>query len=358
MTLAMTLEEIRRKIDEIDFELFKLMEERMEWALRTRRLKPASADPRREAMVLEKAAGAGRPLLRPEFNREIIERVVSESRALQEKGLSLIGFQGEHGAFSEEAVRFRFPGQVALPHPEFEDVFKGVEDGSLDYGVVPVENTLGGTVTRINELLLQTPLHVVGEIRVRISHCLLALPGTDPKEIKAVYSHPRALAQCQGFLRRNRLEARPFYDTAGAARMLFEERPPAAAAVAGEMCARLYRLEVIKSGLEDRDTNETRFFVLSREPRTREGNKCSLAFDFETADKAGSLFSVLRVFAEAGLNLTRIESFPRPADPSGCAFFLDFHGTLGDPAVAGALDRLKTVARFVKIFGCYDEARR
>ncbi len=138
----------------------------------------------------------------------------------------------------------------------------------------------------INELLLQTPLHVVGEIRVRISHCLLALPDRS-QEIKAVYSHPQALAQCQD--RAASLEARPFYDTAGAARMLSEERPPAAAAVAGEMCARLYRLEVIKSGLEDRDTNETRFFVLSR-AADREGNKCSLAFDFETADKAGSLF--------------------------------------------------------------------
>ncbi len=353
----MNLDDIRMKIDEIDFELLKLIEERMEWALRTRRLKPASADLGREAEVLERAFGFGPSLLRPEFNRDIMEKIMAESRGLQEKGLQLIGFQGEHGAFSEEAVRTYFPGQAALPYPEFEDVFKGLEEGGLDYGVVPVENTLGGTVTRVNELLLHTPLHVVGEVRVRVRHCLLALPGTDPREIKAVYSHPQALAQCQGFLRRNGLEARPFYDTAGAARMLFRERPRGAAAVAGELCAGLYHLEIIKSGLEDRDTNMTRFFVLGREPRVAGGNKGSIAFNFEAADKAGSLFGVLRIFAEAGINLTRIESFPWPADPSGYAFFLDFHGSPGDPIVAGALDRLASAARFMKVFGCYEEAR-
>jgi len=352
----MTLEDIRLKIDETDFELLKLIEERMEWALRTRRLKPAAADPEREKEVLENAAGAGLPLLRPEFNRDIIERVVSESRSLQERGLLLVGFQGEHGAFSEEAVRSAFPGQVALPHPEFEDVFKGTEEGALDFGVVPVENTLGGAVTRINELLLRTSLHVVGEIFVRVRHCLLALPGTDPKDIKAVYSHPQALAQCQGFLRRNRLEARPFYDTAGAARMIFKEKPRAAAAVAGELCADLYHLEIIKSGIEDRDTNVTRFFVLGREPQTAGGNKCSIAFTFEAAEKAGSLYGVLRIFAEAGINLTRIESFPWPDDPSGYVFFLDFHGSPDDPVVAGALDRLKTAARFMKVLGSYKAA--
>jgi prephenate dehydratase/chorismate mutase/prephenate dehydratase len=354
----MKLDDIRLKIDETDFELLKLIEERMEWALRTRRLKPAAVDPEREKEVLENAAGAGLHLLRPEFNRELFERILAESRLLQDRNLLLIGFQGEHGAFSEEAARAFFPGQATFPHPEFEDVFRGTEEGALDYGVVPLENTLGGAVTRINELLLQTSLHVIGEIDVRVRHCLLAVPGTDPKDIKAVYSHPQALAQCQGFLRRNNLEARPFYDTAGAARMLFKEKPHAAAAVAGELCADLYHLEIIKSGIEDRDTNVTRFLVLGREPIKNGGNKCSIAFTFDAANKAGSLFGVLRIFAEAGINLTRIESFPWPADPSGYVFFLDFHGSPNDPVVAGALDRLKAAARIMKFLGYYKEAKK
>jgi len=351
----MNLEDIRLKIDETDFELLKLIEERMEWALRTRRLKTAAADPEREKEVLENAADAGMHLLRPGFNRELFERILTESRLLQDRNLLLVGFQGEHGAFGEEAARAYFPDQATLPHPEFEDVFGGTEEGALDFGVVPVENTLGGAVTRINELLFKTSLHVVGEINVRVRHCLLAPPGTDPKDIKAVYSHPQALAQCQGFLRRNNLEARPFYDTAGAARMLFKDRPQAAAAIAGELCADLYHLEIIKSGIEDRETNVTRFLVLGREPLREGGNKCSIVFT--AAHEAGSLYRVLRIFAEAGINLCRIESFPWPEDPSGYAFFLDFHGSPDDPIVAEALERLKTAARTARLLGCYKEAR-
>jgi len=350
----MTLIDIRKKIDEADFEILKLIEERMEWALRTRRLKNTAADPERENDVLENAAGAGLSLLRAEFNRGLFERIISEAKHLEDEHRLLVGFQGEHGAFSEEAVRTYFPGQVAVPHSEFEDVFRGIGEGDLDYGVVPVENTLGGAVTRINELLLQTALHVVGEVKVRVRHCLLAQPGTDPKDIKTVYSHPQALAQCQSFLRRNNLEPRPFYDTAGAARMLFREKPRAAAAIAGELCANLYHLEVIKAGIEDRDANITRFLVLSREPLKERGDKCSVVFT--AAHEAGSLYRVLRIFAEAGINLTRIESYPWAPDPSGYAFFLDFRGTPDDPVVAGAMDRLKETVRTARLLGCYKEA--
>ncbi|MCJ7586902.1 MAG: bifunctional chorismate mutase/prephenate dehydratase [Candidatus Aminicenantes bacterium] len=351
----MDLVDIRRKIDETDFKLLKLLEERMEWALRARRLKPAVADREREKEVLGNAAGAGMHLIRPEFSRDVFERIIVESKRLQDQSRLLVGFQGEHGAFSEEAARAYFPDQVTLPHPEFEDVFRGTEEGALDFGVVPVENTLGGAVTRINEILLKTPLHVVGEIHVRVRHCLLSLPGTDPKDIKAVYSHPQALAQCQSFLRRNRLEARPFYDTAGAARMLIKDRPQAAAAIAGELCASLYHLEVIKAGIEDRDSNVTRFLIMGREPLREAGDKCSLVF--WAAHEAGSLYRVLRIFADAGINLTRIESFPWAADPSRYAFFLDFQGSPDDPPVADALERFRTEARSMRLLGCYREAQ-
>lgn len=351
----MDLTDIRRKIDQTDFELLKLLEERMEWALRAQRLKPAVSDPEREKEVLDNVARAGLHLIGPEFSRGLFERTIAESSRLQAENRLLVGFQGEHGAFSEEAARAYFPEEVTLPHPEFEDVFRGTEEGALDFAVVPVENTLGGAVTRINELLIKTSLSIVGEVHVRVRHCLLALPGTDHKDIKAVYSHPQALAQCQSFLRRNKLEARPFYDTAGAARMLFKDRPQAAAAIAGELCASLYHLEVIKAGIEDEESNVTRFLVLGRQPPKDGGNKCSLVL--WAAHEAGALYRVLRIFAEAGINLTRIESFPWAADPSRYAFFLDFQGSSEEPTVADALIRLRAEARSVRMLGCYQEAK-
>jgi prephenate dehydratase/chorismate mutase len=350
----MDLADIRHRIDQTDFELLKLLEERMEWALRAQRLKPAVTDANRDKEVLDNVSGAGLHLVRPEFSRDLFERTILESKRLQTENRLLIGFQGEHGAFSEEAARAYFEDQVTLPHAEFEDVFRGTEEGALDYAVVPVENTLGGAVTRINELLIQTSLHIVGEVYVRVRHCLLALPGTDHKDIKAVYSHPQALAQCQSFLHRNKLEARPFYDTAGAARMLFKDRPQAAAAIAGELCASLYHLEIIKAGIEDEASNITRFLILGRQTLPERGNKCSLVL--WAAHEAGALFRVLRVFAEAGINLTRIESFPWAADPSRYAFFLDFQGSSEDPGVADSLARLRGEARSVRMLGCYKEA--
>ena len=211
----------------------------------------------------------------------------------------------------------------------------------------------------MNDLLVETKLRIVGEVRMPVHHCLLALPESDYREIKVAYSHPQALSQCRGFIQRNKLEARPFYDTAGAAKMLSEDRPRASAAIASRLCAELYGLEILKENIEDHESNSTRFVVLSREgakdaKATGKGNKCSIIFS--TEHKAGALFCVLKAFSDASINLTRIESRPIKSDPGKYAFLLDFEGSEQDSKVATALKEVEKASSFYKYLGCYKGA--
>ncbi|MFH1520749.1 MAG: prephenate dehydratase domain-containing protein [Candidatus Micrarchaeota archaeon] len=273
----MELEELRKKIDGIDSEILKLLNKRMEFALRTRKLKKQVTDKPREDSILHKVKKQ-RGLLRPDFSGKIYSEIIDESKRLQDQNPKLIGFQGEHGAFSEVASIAYNRLLVPVPCNEFSDVFTGVENGQIDFGIVPVENSLGGAVAQVNDLLVETDLRIVGEIKIPIHHCLLTLPETDYREIKVVYSHPQALSQCRGFIARNKLESRPYYDTAGAAMMISNERPTAAAAIASRLCAEIYGLEVLKEDIEDHETNFTRFVILSREKNEKEGISVLLFF--------------------------------------------------------------------------------
>ena len=227
-------------------------------------------------------------------------------------------------------------------------------NGQLDLGIVPAENSLAGSVSQVADLLIQTDLKIIGEIKLPIHHTLLTLPETDYQSIKTVYSHPQAIAQCRGFLTRNKLIAKPFFDTAGAAMMLARERPGATAVIASNLCAELYDLQVLKEKIEDRTHNFTRFVVLSRDSKEVEGNKCSIAFS--TTHKAGALFNALRSIAEDNINLTRIESRPILDDPGNYAFLLEFQGSDRDPKVIDVLKRVKEKSTMFKFLGCYPEA--
>lgn len=350
----MTLEEIRADIDRLDSRILKLLNDRMEQALMVRKLKEKIADPERERQVLERIRGSAPELLHPEFIDRVYGNIMQESKALQQENRLLIAFQGEHGAYSEVAARSWDPKPVPIPRPEFADLFEGVEGGLFDYGVVPVENSLGGMVGPVNDLLIGTELRVTGAVELPVRHCLLAPPETDHREIRRVYSHPQALAQCRQFLARNKLESVRFHDTAGAARMVADSRPAGAAAIASALCATLYDLEIIQERIEDHESNLTRFLILSRRAAGEEGNKCSVIFS--TAHKAGTLFRVLEVFARQGLNLTRIESVP-DAEPGAYAFFLDFLGSIQDPQVREAIEEIKGITTRFKLLGCYLEKR-
>lgn len=351
----MNLAEIRKDIDHLDHEILRLLSERLELGLRARKFKDTIYDPDREEQIRRRLSRISRayPLIQPEFLERLFATILEGSRKIQEAERTLIGFQGEHGAFGEEAARYYDPELAAIPCPEFVDVFEGVERESLDLGIVPVENSLGGAITEVNELLIKSDLKVIGALRLRISHCLLGYPESDYREIRTVYSHPQALAQCRDFIDRHRLEARPFYDTAGAAKMLAENKPRLAAAIASRLCAELFDLELIKENIQDHEDNFTRFLILAKKGQERDAEKCSIVFS--TPHRAGTLFSVLKIFAEEKINLTRIESLPCREDPGNSVFFLDFLGANLGPKMEQILEKVKAETATFKCLGCYKE---
>jgi prephenate dehydratase len=323
----MKLNEISSKINKIDRELLVLLQERMGLALRSNKFQESSDDTHSEENVLERVNRMNLDLIKSSFSRQLLKTIIDESKRLQDEDRHLVAFQGEHGAYGEVASRKLMPTGAYIPCLEFIDVFRGVEDGHFDLGVVPVENS------------------------VVVNHCLLATEVTDYREIRVVYSHPQALAQCREFLMRNKLEPRPYYDTAGAAKMLARENPKASAAIASALCSELYDLEIIKEGIEDGPANSTRFLLLSREASAAKNDKTSIIF--AVAHEAGQLYGVLQLFAEAKINLTRISSMPLRSDPSNYSFFLDFEGSEKDAHVAEVLQKMSQMTISLKNLGSY-----
>ena len=219
-----------------------------------------------------------------------------------------------------------------------------------------MENSIEGAVNEVNDLLVETDLRIVGEAIIPIHHCLLALPNQDRKKLRIIYSHPQALGQCRDFIVRHKLEARPFYDTAGAADMLREQEPPSTAVIASRLCADLYRLEVLEENIEDDHSNRTRFVVLSREPAAVAGNKISIIFSVR--HQPGGLFSALRSLSERGINMTRIESRRLRNDQGSYAFFVDLEGCDRDPGTASALEEISRATTGFKLLGCYKEQEK
>jgi prephenate dehydratase/chorismate mutase/prephenate dehydratase len=348
----MDLKEIRKSIDSTDYEIVKLLNQRMEYALRLKRLKSNIAEPSREEEVLAHVLSYSHNVVEPDFVEQIYKSIIGEAKRIQGKRLHLVGFQGEHGAYSEVAAYSYGPSLIPIPCPSFHEVFREVESGQLDCGIVPVENSLEGAVNEVNDLLVGTKLRIIGEATIPIHHCLLALPEQDYRDLRTVYSHPQALGQCRGFIARHKLEARPFYDTAGAAIMLREQKPAATAVIASKLCAELYHLEVLKENIEDDDSNKTRFVVLSRDVvQQEEGDKCSIIFS--VTHRPGGLFSVLKILSDAAINMTRIESRPLRNDPGSYAFFVDLEGSEKEERIATALEAVKAAATSYKFLGCY-----
>jgi prephenate dehydratase len=221
--------------------------------------------------------------------------------------------------------------------------------------VVPVENSLGGAIVEVSDLLIARGLSVIGEVVVPVRQCLLALPGTRLEDIRTVHSHPQALTQCRAFLAEQGLEARPFYDTAGAARWLMFEGVRSAAAIASPLAAALYGLDIVADAIADEAGNETRFVVIAGAPAAGGGDKCSIVLT--TEDRAGALAEALGVFARHGINLSRIESRPTRVRPGTYAFLVDFLGAADAPDTSAALSALDRQCVSLKVLGFYRAAR-
>lgn len=268
-----------------------------------------------------------------------------------------VAFQGEPGAYSELAALEYFHGEIEpLPCPTFEAVFEGVEKSTNTYGIIPVENSLAGSIHRNYDLLLRHELHIVGECHLRVSHCLLVLPGVTILEVEKVYSHPQALAQCETSLNQLGVEKVVAVDTAGSARFVREQGDRNAGAIASKRAAEVYDLEIAAENMEDNPANYTRFLIISQvdteiESSDYQNYKTSVVFSLD--NKPGALFKALSVFALRDIDLTKIESRPIPGKPWEYMFYIDFIGNSGHITCQRALDHLSELSPYLRVLGSY-----
>jgi len=266
--------------------------------------------------------------------------------------MTSVAFQGERGAFSEDAVLRFFNDVDRLPCRSITNVFRVISEGEAEFGVVPVENSQAGSINETYDLLLKNDLNICGEIAIEVNHCLLAPQGESLKSINTVYSHPQALAQCEQFLRKLDAEIVPTYDTAGSAKLISEKGLVNCAAVASKRVAEIYIMQILAEDIQTIPDNYTKFFIISREKAEyAESNKTSLVF--ATNNAPGALYKCLGAFATRGLNLTKLESRPSKDKPWEYVFYVDLEGHIMDDICQKSLQDLETNTSFLKILGSY-----
>jgi len=263
-----------------------------------------------------------------------------------------ISFQGERGAYSEDAALSFFSTADTIPFSTFAEIIEATENGKTHYSVLPVENSLEGSVGESYDLLLSTSLSVVGEIYYRVRHCLIGFDKI--QNIDTVYSHPQALGQCRKFIQKHKLKTVPAYDTAGSVKMIKELGKKNIGCIASKRASEIYGVPTIAEEIEDNTNNYTRFLVLSKTKAPR-GNKTSIIFSVK--HEAGTLFNILKEFHDYKINLTKIESRPNKSTPWEYNFYVDFDGTQDDSKIAELLKKINQNSLFLKVLGSYNKAK-
>src|SRR5688572_31173962 len=263
-----------------------------------------------------------------------------------------IAFQGEPGAYSEQAI-FNYFGQIdTYPHESFDAVFDSVISGVCKSALIPIENSLAGSIHQNYDLLLRHDLHIVGEYPLRVQHCLIAMPDVKKSEIKKVISHPQALGQCAAYLRALGVKTESVYDTAGSVKMLKESGARDTAAIASRRAAEIYGMQILEEGVEDNAENYTRFLAISKTGIQPEGEaKTSIVFTLK--NQPGALIKALSVFALRDIDLTKIESRPFQSQPWEYLFYIDFVGATHEGTARKALDHLREYALTLRVLGSY-----
>ena len=263
----------------------------------------------------------------------------------------IIAFQGEPGAYSEAAaLQHGGPGTEPLPCKTFDEVFEAVAAGAAACGVVPLENSIGGTIHRNYDLLVDHDIPITGEVEIPVAHCLQALPGTALADVRTVYSHPQALAQCERYLRALGVTVEAVYDTAGGAKLVAEQRLTNAAALASRRAAAVYGLEVLQEAVQDFESNLTRFAVIGG-PAATAPNKTTIVCALHSTP--GALYNALGAFAERRINLSKLESRPMRGRPREYLFYIEVDAGRDEPACADALAHLARLAQWVRVLGTY-----
>ena len=348
------LHDLRKKTEALDIQILQLLNERAKLALEEKE-KGVKADagildldsPKQILHLFETQAAGPFP---KQALLPVYREIVSACQSL--KTPATVAYFGPPGTNTHQACNEYFGSSVtAIPQETIQDIFEVVERKRADFGVVPVENSTEGAVNRTLDQLVDTELKICGELSLRISHDLLSESG-NPAQVKKIYSHPQALAQCRQWLRKNfpRAELVEVASTARGAQMAAGD--PETAAVAGAFASRLYGLRTVESGIEDFAHNYTRFLILGHEFEKPTGkDKTSLLFSI--VDSPGSLYEALKPFSEKSINLAKIESRPIKGRPWKYLFFLDLEGHAEDVSIKAAMHELNQKALFMKVLGSY-----
>ncbi len=374
----MDLLDLRNQLDKLDAQIVELYEDRMELCKQVAEYKISTGkkvfDKQREA---EKLATV-KSLTHNDFNahgiQELFEQIMSMSRKLQYQLLTEHGssgklpfisvdeletkkarvvFQGAPGAYSQAAMMQYFGDQVNCFHVEsFRDAMGAIEEGSADFAVLPIENSTAGIVNEIYDLLVEFENYIVGEQIIQIEHCVLGVPGSRLEDIKTVYSHPQSLMQSSKYLETKDWQQISMQNNAFATQKVAREQDKTQAAIAGAHAAAIYGLEVLEKGVNQSDTNSTRFIIVTNQKIfKKDANKISICF--ELPHRSGSLYHMLSHFIYNNLSMTKIESRPIEEQNWEYRFFIDFEGNLADSAVKNALRGLREEAKNMKVLGNY-----
>lgn len=349
------MDALRSRIDQLDEQIQKLIAERAACAKAIAECKKQAGDtvfyrPEREAQILRKVMERDCGLLRPKDMARVFREIMSACLAV-EQPLS-VAYLGPEGTYTQEAAFKHFGHAVtASPCTSVADVFREVETGRVHYGVVPVENSTEGSVSQTLDMFLQSPVRICGEVELRVRHQLLSM-AADIKEVKAVYAHPQALAQCREWMEQHLagVEKIATSSNAEAARRVAQQRD--AAAIASDTAAEIYGLQILRGDIEDSALNTTRFLVLSMSSPPPSGrDKTSLLV--ATGNQPGALHRALSPFAKYQLSMTRIQSRPSRRAMWDYVFFIDVEGHAEDKSVKDALDELRPVVSSLTVLGAY-----
>lgn len=367
------IDRIRSQIDKVDSEILRLLAERKSFSLRMARAKgefdhPSRDQNREEDLIADRITAAAQHDLDSELIVKLWRTIVNDSLRIQQEALGrggepdgavTVAIQGIEGSYSHIAAEHFFGAKgietTYLRAKAFSDAIDEVTAGRADVVVLPIENTTSGAISEVYDLLLESDLSVVGDIKLRVRHCLLGIHGTTPADIRKVYCHPQAVAQCSEFLASlEDCEIVHFSDTALSGKRIKDLNDPSIAAIASEEAARLYGLEVIKTGIANRAENYTRFVVVAREAvEVPEGVPSKTSAVMAVGNRPGSLMDALGIFREGDINLVKLESRPIPHNPREELFYIDFEGNVADREVADLLDELTRHVRFLKVLGSY-----
>jgi chorismate mutase/prephenate dehydratase len=348
------IDELRRKIDEIDEKLIELLNKRAEIVKEVIEIKEKEKksvfDPSREKKIIERLINKNKGMLKPEDLKIIMESIFKIYRGMFRE--IKVAYLGPEGTFTHLAAMKKF-GEKAkyIPVKTIDEVFREVEKKRVDYGVVPVENSIEGIVTHTLDVFLESDLKIISEISLEIHHYLLSKENSLDK-IKKIYSHPQAIAQCRNWIGENLPEAEIFEteSTISAVKKVMKEKN--AAAIASEIASSMYNLNIIAERIEDFRENITRFLVIGSDFAEKTGNdKTSILFSIK--DRVGALHDILSYFKEENINLTKIESRPSKKKAWEYVFFVDFIGHKDDINVKRALNNVEKVSVFLKILGSY-----